>query len=251
MRELVSVIVPYFKKKKFIKKTINSIINQTYKKLEIIIVYDDENQNDLKFIKKLKNLDSRIKIIVNKKNLGAGYSRNKGIKFSKGNYIAFIDSDDIWKKNKILEQYKIMKEKKYKITYTSYELINEKDLCVGKMNVNKYLGYNDFMKSCDIALSSVMIEKKILRNEIFADLKTKEDYYLWLRLSKKHKFYGIRKFLTKWRSTKNSLSSNINQKLCDSFILYNQKMKINYFVSFFYVLRLSILYLIKKFRQRL
>ena len=100
MRELVSVIVPYFKKKKFIKKTINSVVNQTYKKLEIIIVYDDEDQRDLKFIKKLRDLDSRIKLIVNKKNLGAGYSRNIGIKFSKGKYVAFIDSDDIWKKIK-------------------------------------------------------------------------------------------------------------------------------------------------------
>ena len=250
MRELVSVIVPYFKKKKFIKKTINSGVNQTYKKLEIIIVYDDEDQRDLKFIKKLRDLDSRIKLIVNKKNLGAGYSRNIGIKFSKGKYVAFIDSDDIWKKNKILKQYKMMKEKSYKITYTSYELINENDFCIGKMNVSKYLSYNDFIKSCDIALSSVMIEKKILKNEIFANLRTKEDYYLWLRLSKNHKFYGIQKFLTKWRSTKNSLSSNIIQKLCDSFILYNKKMKINYFVSLFYVLRLSIFYLNKKLRQR-
>jgi len=144
-----------------------------------------------------------------------------------------------------------MKEKSYKITYTSYELINENNSCIGKMNVSKYLSYNDFIKSCDIALSSVMIEKKILRNEIFANLKTKEDYYLWLRLSKNYKFYGIRKFLTKWRSTKNSLSSNLIQKLCDSFILYNQKMKINYFVSFFYVLRLSIFYLNKKLKQRI
>ena len=250
MKELVSVIVPYFKKKKFIKKTINSVINQSYKKLEIIIIYDDEDKKDLKVIKKLKNLDNRIKLIINKKNLGAGYSRNKGIKFSKGKYIAFIDSDDKWKKNKIMNQYKIMKEKSYKITYTSFELINENDFCIGKMYVKKYLNYNDFIKSCDIALSSVMIEKKILGKKIFANLKTKEDYYLWLQLSKKYKFYGINKFLTQWRSTKNSLSSDIIQKFGDSFRLYNKKMRINYFLSIFYVLRLSFFYLIKKFKQR-
>ena len=62
---LVSIIIPYYKKKKYIKKTINSIINQTYQNLEIIIIYDDPNTNDLDFIKYLKNLDSRIKLIIN------------------------------------------------------------------------------------------------------------------------------------------------------------------------------------------
>ncbi len=98
---LVSVIIPYYKKKDFIKKTINSIKNQTYKNLEIIIIYDDEDHSDLKLIKKLKNLDDRIKIIVNKKSLGAGRSRNIGINISKGKFIAFLDADDLWEKKKL------------------------------------------------------------------------------------------------------------------------------------------------------
>ena len=80
---LVSVIVPYFKKKKFIEKTINSIKSQTHKNLEIIIVYDDEDHSDLKLVNKIKNSDKRIKLIVNKKSLDAGRSRNIGIKKSK------------------------------------------------------------------------------------------------------------------------------------------------------------------------
>ena len=98
---LISVIVPYFKKKKFIKKTIDSILSQTYKNLEIIIVYDDTNHADLRFINDIKETDNRIKLIINKKNIGVGLSRNKGINMSKGKYISFLDSDDLWKKNKI------------------------------------------------------------------------------------------------------------------------------------------------------
>ena len=96
--KLVSVIIPYFKKIRYINKAINSVLEQTYKNFEVIIIYDDENLEDLKAVNNIKKKDKRIKVIVNKKNLGAGYSRNKGIKISKGNIIAFLDADDYWKK---------------------------------------------------------------------------------------------------------------------------------------------------------
>ena len=114
---LVSVIIPYYRKKQDISRTINSAINQTYKNLEIILIYDDNKKNDLKYIKKICLKDKRIKLFVNKKNLGAGTSRNKGIRYSKGDYIAFLDADDFWSKNKIKKQIYFMKKKK-SIFYT-------------------------------------------------------------------------------------------------------------------------------------
>ena len=99
--DLISVIIPYYKNKNFIKQTVNSVINQTYTKIEIIIVYDNETFDELNYIKKIKDKDSRIKLIINKKNIGAGKSRNKAIKISKGSFIAFLDADDIWEKKKL------------------------------------------------------------------------------------------------------------------------------------------------------
>ena len=90
-----SIIIPYFKKKKYFKKTINSVLKQSYKNFEIIIIYDDDDKTDISFIKDIKNLDKRIKLIINNKNIGAGYSRNKGINKSSGKYICFIDADDV------------------------------------------------------------------------------------------------------------------------------------------------------------
>jgi len=108
--DLVSIILPYYKKKKFISKTIQSVVNQKFKKFELIIIYDDPDKSDLNLIKKICKKDKRIKILVNKLNKGAGYSRNKGINKANGKYIAFLDADDIWHPNKIKFQLNFMKK---------------------------------------------------------------------------------------------------------------------------------------------
>ena len=102
--KLVSIIIPYYKKKKFFKETISSINNQKYKDYEVIVIYDDEDTSELDFVKKAVLPIKKKKIIINRKNLGVGLSRNKGIKISRGNYIAFCDADDKWSPNKLFEQ---------------------------------------------------------------------------------------------------------------------------------------------------
>tara|TARA_B100000035_G_C21002938_1_gene555824 strand:- start:58 stop:819 length:762 start_codon:yes stop_codon:yes gene_type:complete len=249
MNDLISVLIPYYKKRKFFISTIDSILKQTYKNIEIIIIFDDIDKFDLSFIKDICLKDRRIKLIINKKNIGAGFSRNKGIKKSKGKYLAFIDADDIWKKNKLQTQYEFMKNKNISFSHTSYNLIDVYGKIFGKMRVKNELTFVDLIKSCDIALSSVMIEKKILGKHKFSSKKTKEDYSLWLNLSKNYKVYGIKKYLTSWRKTPNSLSSNFIQKIMDSYYIYRKQLKNNFFLSWIYVFRLSLNFLFKKYNQ--
>ena len=92
----VSVIMPYFKKKEYVERSILSVINQTYKNLELILIYDDESMDDFEYISNICGKFKNIKIIKNIKNLGAGESRNIGIKFATGDLVAFIDADDYW-----------------------------------------------------------------------------------------------------------------------------------------------------------
>ena len=124
--DLVSVIIPYYKKRNFVRETIDSVINQTYDNFEILIIYDDTNLNDLEFLQEISKLDNRIKIINNKKRLGAGFSRNIGIEQSNGRYVAFIDADDTWFPDKLKDQISFMKKKNYQISHTSYFIIDEK-----------------------------------------------------------------------------------------------------------------------------
>ena len=117
----VSVIIPYFKKKTFIERTLLSVLNQTFQDFEIILIYDDEIKEDLKLIKKIAGNNPKIKIIENKKNLGAGLSRNKGIKNSSGSIIAFLDSDDYWVPERLEKQINFMKKNKFDFTFCNYE----------------------------------------------------------------------------------------------------------------------------------
>ena len=246
--DLVSVIVPYFKKKNFIKEAILSVINQTYQNLEIFIIYDDECLDDLDFIKEIKNLDKRIYLIINTKKLGVGLSRNLAIKSAKGTYIAFLDSDDIWKKNKIEKQLKFMKEKNFKISHTSYEIIDHENNVIDKRIARPFNNLNDLLKSCDIGLSTVLLQKEILSEKcLFPNLKTKEDFVLWLKILKNDIIIGsIDDNLTSWRKLNNSLSSSILQKLFDGFNVYRSYMRVSIIKSVYYLFCLGINYLKKK-----
>tara|TARA_B100001121_G_scaffold296774_1_gene302537 strand:+ start:311 stop:1045 length:735 start_codon:yes stop_codon:yes gene_type:complete len=242
---LVSIIIPYFKKKKYIESTINSILNQKYQNFEIIIVYDDKDKSDLKILKSIKELDRRIKIIINKLNIGAGLSRNKAMKLAKGKYIAFIDADDLWMPNKLKKQVAFMEKNKINISHTSYTIINEQDLKTSFRKAQK-LKFNDLIYSCDVGLSTVMIKKNLLIKDFFPNLKTKEDYVLWLKLSKKgYVFYPLKENLVSWRQTTQSLSSSLSQKLKDGYKVYRIYLKFSFVNSIYHLFLLSLNYLKK------
>ncbi len=247
--DLVSVIIPYYKKRNFVKETITSVVNQSHNYLEILIIYDDTNLNDLEFLKEISKLDNRIKIINNKQRLGAGPSRNNGIEQSNGKYIAFVDADDTWVPNKLRDQIAFMKKNNYQISHTSYLIIDEKKQIIGQRKARDLLSINEILKSCDIGLSTVIIEKKVIikTSTKFPQLKTKEDFVFWLTLLKKnYKFYAYDNNLTNWRDSKNSLSSSTIQKLFDGFKVYNYYMNFNVIKSIYYLICLSLNYLKKK-----
>ncbi len=242
---LVSIIIPYYKKKSYIEQTLKSILNQNYKNFEILIVYDDNDKSDLVFLKKLRKKDGRIKIVVNNKNIGAGMSRNKAVKLARGSYLAFIDSDDLWHREKLTIQLNYMVKNKLSISHTSYKIIDKNSFKIGYREARK-IEYKDLIKSCDIGLSTVMIKRALLKKNFFAKLKTKEDYILWLKLAKNNfVFHPIKKPLTSWRSLEDSLSSSTIQKLFDGYFVYRTYLKQYVLGSLFSLLVLSINFLKK------
>ena len=159
---------------------------------------------------------------------------------------AFEAQDDIWSKNKLEEQIKFMQDQAISFCHTSYKIINEKGDFVSLRKARNFMTVNDLIKSCDIGLSTVLIEKEAIGLNKFPELKTKEDFVLWLQLlSKNVRIYGIDKELALWRKSNNSLSSSLFQKITDGYKVYNVYMKYNMVKSIYYLLCLSINFLKK------
>ena len=247
MKIKISVIIPFYDDFNLLKRAINYVLSQSFKNYELIIIYD--NPDDKKNLELLKAFvkKKKIEVLINDKNLGAGLSRNRGIRKAKGEFIAFLDSDDIWKKNKLQIQYNYMKKNNLLVSHTSYDLFDENNRFLQKRLARK-LNYFDILKSCDIGLSTVMVKKKlILKYKLFPNLKTKEDYVLWLKISKSGiLFYGIKKVLTNWTDRENSLSQSSFQKLKDAFKVYYKYERFNFLDSLLKVIILSINFLKKK-----
>jgi glycosyltransferase involved in cell wall biosynthesis len=244
---LVSIVIPYYQCKDYIFQSVNSVINQTYKKWELIIV-DDENSNASKYLlNQIKGNHKNIKIFSTKTNAGVGFARNLGVKKSKGKFIAFLDSDDFWLKTKIQKQVIFLKKNNADICYTGYSaLYNNKIIYRPKTPL--FLNYFNFLKECPICCSSVLIKKEILKNFKFKDYKNKEDYELWLRISKKKKiFFGLNEYLTFYRIRKGSLSSFQLSKLINAFNIYKKYYGFKPFFIFFCIARLYISALKKRF----
>ena len=244
----VSIIMPYYKKREFVGIAIESALSQTYQDFEIIIIYDDENLDDFEYIKAFENNDLRIKVIKNKFKIGAGLSRNIGIKNSSNKFIAFLDCDDVWKKNKLQNQISYMNENKIDFSFTAYDIVDYSNKKIGERKAKKILNFSDLIKSCDIGLSTVLLKKKILNEKKyrFPDLITKEDYVLWLMLAKDGiKLMGLDENLVKWRKCKNSLSSSTFQKLKDGYKVYRNYLGYGKLKSLFYLINLSINFILK------
>ena len=242
----VSVIIPYFKKKTFIERTLLSVLNQTFQDFEIILIYDDEIKEDLKLIKKIAGNNPKIKIIENKKNLGAGLSRNKGIKNSSGSIIAFLDSDDYWVPERLEKQINFMKKNNYKFTFCNYKKKNGKEINI--FSKKKKISFRDLLTDCEIGLSTVLLDKSSIFENLFPPLKTKEDFTAWLKITRENiDAYNFPEYLVEWNYSKNSLSSNTLQKIYDGFKVYNIYMKFNYLKSFCYLFLLSFNSIKRKF----
>ena len=205
LKDRIDIILPNYNSEKYIRQTIKSIINQEYKNWKLLIIDDCSNDKTKKILKNFSK-HKKIKIFWLKKNRGAGYSRNYALKKSNAPFVAFIDSDDLWKKNKLKNQLNFMKKNNFTFTYTNYETFGKKRK---KINNPPKLNYYEFIRNTSIPTSTMMIKREKIKNTRFTNTKICEDYYFKCKILKKIKFaYCLKNNLTMYRIRENSLQSN-------------------------------------------
>lgn len=208
-QELVSVIMPLYNCQDYVSTTIESVINQTYNNWELIIIDDKSTDNSLEVVKKIMQNEKRIKLIRSEINEGAARARNKGIRVSKGKYIAFLDSDDIWENTKLEKQIDFMKKRNASFSFTAFK----RDYYNGKVrvfNVPKKVTYYSTLLKNSICNSTVVIDVSKLGKTYYPDIRKRQDYGLWLKiLREKTKYaHGLNEVLTIRNVRKQSVSSN-------------------------------------------
>lgn len=206
---MVSVIVPAYNCEKTIGETIESVINQSYNNWELIIVNDCSNDNTVQVVDSYMRLDKRIRLINHANNLGPAQARNTAISNAKGRFLAMLDSDDLWKKEKLEKQISFMLENRYVFTFTSYEIFHESAELKRKVfPVPSSINYKQYLKNTIIGNLTVIIDRDAMKDFhiISGEL---EDVLTWMYyLHSGYIAYGLNENLASYRVSRNSQSGN-------------------------------------------
>ena len=246
---MVSVIIPNYNSEKYLKDTLDSVIRQTYKDLEIIVIDDCSTDNWEEVIGQFS--DERIKVIKNEKNIGVSKTRNVGIENSNGEYIAFLDSDDVWEETKIEKQLNALEENDAVLVYTAVKYIEENGTPVKSgfvYQVKNDISYKDLLKQNVIACSSVLIKADVMKRYMFEKSSLHEDYIAWLKMLKANeKFFGLNEALLMYRLRDDGKSGNKFKSAKMTFKSY-RFIGLNFFVSVRYFMSYMVRSL-KKYKR--
>ena len=236
---MVSIITPLYNSQTYIRETIKSVQDQTYSNWEMIIVDDASTDESTEIVKKIAVDEPRIKLNIFTNNQGPALARNWAIAESKGRYLAFLDSDDLWYKNKLEKQLDFMIKNLYPITYSAYEKINEVGEYIGSVNpIKEEVGYYDIIKSNHIGCLTAMIDLKLIGQKFYMpNIKKRQDHALWLSILKNGiRAYCLPERLGKYRIRAGSVSKNKIDSIRFQWKLYRKIENLNPIKSLYYMI---------------
>ena len=236
MNSKVSVITASYNCAKFIEESIKSVLNQTYDNLELIIIDDCSTDNSEEIVNEYIKKDSRIKFYRLNNNSGAAVARNKGLDEATGRFIAFLDSDDIWDKQKLEKQINFMQTNNYGFSFTSYRLIDENGYLLNKeIRVPNEITYKNLLKNTIIGCLTVIIDKELIGDFKMPLVRAGQDTATWLSILRCGNIaYGYDEILASYRLVNGSISSNKFKALKRTWNTYRKIEKLNLLKSIYY-----------------
>jgi len=231
---MISIVVPVHNAEKFLEETIKSVMAQTYTDWELLLVDDCSKDASKTIASGYEALDKRIRLIALEENVGAAKARNVGIKESKGAYLAFLDADDIWVKEKLERELKFMKEKQAAFVFSGYEFADEQAVGTGKIvKVPETINYKQALKNTTIFTSTVLFDRSKIDKELLLmpDVKSEDTATWWQILKTGIEAYGLNENLVLYRRSANTLSSNKFEAIKRIWYLYRKVEKLNIFSS--------------------
>ncbi|MEA3419665.1 MAG: glycosyltransferase family 2 protein [Campylobacterota bacterium] len=210
MNQLISIIMPSYGSATFLPAVIDSVLDQTFKEWELIIVDDCSPDNSNMIVEEYMQHCEKIKLVKLENNSGPAVARNRGIKEARGRYIAFLDSDDLWAPEKLSRQLAFMEEHDAALSFTGYYRIEEdSNKVIDQMHVPKKVDYSELLKQNIIGCLTAMYDTKILGKVYMPEILKRQDFALWLDILKKVPCaYGLDEPLAYYRVRTSSLSSN-------------------------------------------
>ena len=242
LNPLISIVIPLYNSEKYIEETIRSVLNQTYKRYEVLIVNDKSSDQGTKLIDKLVGNDTRFTIIHLPVNKGVANARNVGIQKAKGEYIAFLDSDDVWDENKLEKQVKFLMENHSKMCCCAYRQIDEQSNVIKEKisNKKKVIDYRHLIIKNPIACFTVMIQTEIAKQIEMRNVKH-EDFVYWLDVIKKieHIEY-IDEVLGSYRKRRGSISEDKKKSAKWRWNVYRNVEHLSFIKSCYYFVNYAI-----------
>lgn len=208
---LISVITPLYNASKFILQNIESVQSQTYSNWEHIIIDDASTDESATIVKELASVEPRITFIQLAKNHGAAHCRNLATEKAKGNYIAFLDSDDYWHTSKLEKQIKAMQHKNALVSFTSYIQVDEEGKNLLKIvKALPSLSYKKQLRNNYIGNLTGMYNAKLLGKIMSPNIRKRQDWAMWLEAIKRSEkpALGLQEDLAYYRVRKDSISAN-------------------------------------------
>ena len=245
---LISIIIPIYNSEKYIEETINSINEQTYKNFKVYIINDFSNDNSLKILNNIKK--NNIFIYNLKKNMGPAFCRNLGLRKSNSQYICFLDSDDLWHKNKLEKQINFMKKYNLNFSYTDYKTFEIINNIKREIKVPNKFNFNTFVKNTSIATSSIMVTRELINCTKFKKKGYGFDDYIFKcdMLKKKDiKNLGLSEYLTFYRIRPNSISSKALRNFYWIWRINSDYHRFGFFKNVYLILNISFNSIIKYF----